>query len=348
MKRKTVIILLISCLLLFAIGIGIEDIYCAYFHAGSAFKRFEVGAIGGMLIIDPAEESDFDAKALVDWAKENRAALLVVGDSPGLAVYDGSGKVKALLEQAGADKNTPPLSEGVSGVYITDDAAYASAYVKNGVFLPDTLALPVLGYYDVSMLPEDIQRPFLYPLSMMNQKGMFYLTDAQDGDAMSALIHLLRKIHPDSEITDHSSRLNILQFLSLLLHDPVVSRSRTTTFVTVIALYLSYLFSGCMLFREYRRELAIRHLFGMSLGRMRLSFALIFGAAIAVSLLLFFGSMRMMGFSDLALSEKRLLVGVLFLVGAAETVIVNAIGFIGIKQAIGGGMRYENDRSGIS
>ena len=346
MKRKTVIILLISCLLLFAIGIGIEDIYCVYFHAGSAFKMFEVGAIGGVLIIDPAEESNFDAKALVDWADENRAALLVVGDSPGLAVCDGSGKVKALLEQAGADKSAPPLNDGVSGVYITDDAAYGSAYVKNGVFLPDTLALPVLGYYDASRLPQDLRRPFLYPLSAMNGKGMFYLTDAKNGT--ETLLPLLQKLHPDSEITEHSGELGMLQFLSLLLHDPVVTRSRTTTFVTVIALSLSFLFSGCMLFREYRCELAIRHLFGMSLGRMRLSFALIFGAAIAVSLLLFFGSMQMMGFSDLALSEKRLLVGVLFLVGAAETGIVNAIGFIGIKQAMGGGMRYENDRSGIS
>lgn len=346
MKLKKVMILLISCLLLLSIGIGIEDIYCAYFHSGSGdFRMLEVGAYGGVLIINPMEEDSFNPEELTDWAKENEKALIIVGDSPGLAVCDGSGSVKALLEKAGVSASAPSLDAGMTGVYITNDAAYVSAYVKDDIFILGELTLPVLGYYDVSMLPEDIQRPFLYPLSMMNQKGMFYLTDAQDGDAMNALIHLLRKIHPDSEITDHNSRLNILQFLSLLLHDPVASRSRTTEFVTIIALLLCYLFSGFMLFREHRRELSIRHLFGMSLNRIRLSFAFMFGTVIVLSSLLFLGSTWETGYSQLALSEKFLITGVLLLISAAATIIVNLIGMAGIRKIFSGGMRYENDRS---
>lgn len=305
----------------------------------------EVGAYGGVLIVNPMDEVGFNPKELTDWAKENETALLVVGDSPGLAVFDGSGRVKALLEKAGVDTGAPPLDGSMTGVYVTNDAAYVSAYVKDDVFILGELELPVLGYYDVSMLPENMQRPFLYPLSVMNGKGMFYLTDAQDGEAMNALVQLLERIHPDSEITEHSSRLNILQFLSLLLHDPVVSRSRTTELVTIIALLLCYLFSGFMLFREHRRELVIRHLFGMSMNRIRLSFSSMFGTVLVISSLLFFGSTWETGYSQLVLSEKLLITGVLLTISTAATIIVNWIGMAGIRKTISGGMRYENNPS---
>ena len=181
MKLKRTLILLISCLLLLAIGIGIEDIYCAYFHSRSGyFRMLEVGAYGGVLIVNPMDEVGFNPKELIDWAKENETALMVVGDSPGLAVYDGSGRVKALLEKAGVSSSAPPLDSSMTGVYVTNDAAYVSAYVKDDVWMLGELALPVLGYYDVSMLPEDLQRPFLYPLSVMNGKGMPCLYISRD------------------------------------------------------------------------------------------------------------------------------------------------------------------------
>ena len=343
MRLKKGIILFITCLLLFAIGVGVESVYCAYFSSGSAFRMLEVTAVGGVYVIGPEEENGLDAGPLIAWAKKNRAALLVIGDSPGIAVYDGSGGIAKLLKKAGAEIKEP-LDERMAGVFVTNDAAYGTAYLRDGVFWPEKLELPVLGTYDEAAMPQDLRRPFYYPLSVMGKKGMFYLTDAQDVDTLKKL---LSSIHPDAEITERSAP-DALQFLSLLFHDPVESRARTTECVTILALGLCALFSGMMYVREQRRAFAVRRLFGMSFAKIRLSILGTFGGISAAAVLLFFGSTCLAGFSPLTLPERLLLSGVLLLVCGMLTAAITVIGMALIRRTVRGGMRYENDRSSLS
>ncbi|MBQ4448488.1 MAG: hypothetical protein II897_09415 [Clostridia bacterium] len=346
MSLKKIVIAIISCLLLLAVGIGIEDIYCAYFHGRSGFTLFERSSFaGGGLYIVGADTVPDDTVALSRWAEGTGSALAVIGDSPGIAVCDRSGAIKKLLERAGADKSTPPLDESMSGVYVTNDKAYIGAYVENGIFMPDTLAMPVLGYYDEGRLPEDLSRPFFYPLSAMAGQGLYYLTDAEDH---SGLEQLIKQASPDDEVIVQSAKIPIGRFLTLLIHDPLESRSRTSIFYTVISLSLCFIFSGLMLFREHRRELVIRHLFGMSIVRIVLTAVLISAVMIGISLSSFLFSVSAAGYVQLEREELLLLVCSVSAVYILLAAIVNTAGMIGVARSIKRGIRYEDVISGNS
>ena len=340
MRLKRAVIAAISCLLLVAVGIGIEDIYCAYFHGRSGLTLLErsSSAGGGIYIVGPDAPSD-DTSALSDWAAENRAALAVIGDSPGIAVCDRSGSIKKLLEKAGAEKEAPPLDESMNGVYVTNDAAYIGAYVEDGVFMPEALALPVLGYYDESKLPEDLRRPFFYPLSVMAGRGLFYSTDAEE---LSGLERLIKEAGPEDEITVRSADISMGELFWLLIHDPIEARSRTTVFCTIVSLSLCFVFSGLMLYREHRRELVIRHLFGMSLGKIRAAAALISAAVTGASLLLFVITVRAAGHVRLEGRELLIIACAAAAVYILLAAIVNAAGMMGLMGSIERGMRCED------
>lgn len=341
MRIKKIIISAISCFLLLAVGIGIEDIYCAYFHGSGGLTLLERSSLssGGLIIIDPYAAPE-DTAALSDWAKKNGAALAVIGDSPGIAVCDHSGHIKKLLEKAGADKAASPLDESMNGVYVTNDTAYICAYVENGIFMPGTLSMPVLGYYDEAKLPEDLRRPFFYPLSAMAGKGQYYLTDADD---ISGLVQFLKQDGSTDEISVQSAGISIGRFLSLLVHDPVETRSRTTILYALISLSLCFIFSGLMLYREHRRELVIRHLFGMSVGKMIKLAIMITAAITAAALLLFLWSALSVDYVQLDNGETALLACIVAAVFLLLGAIVNTAGMLGIIRMINRGMRYEDN-----
>jgi hypothetical protein len=344
MRLKRAVIAVVSCLLLVAIGIGLEDIYCAYFHGRSGFTLIERSSLagGGLYITGPDAASE-DTSALAAWAGETGSAVAVIGDSPGIAVCDRSGGIKRLLERAGADREAPPLDESMRGVYLTNDAAYIGAYVKDGIFMPEVLALPVLGYYDEGRLPDDMRRPFFYPLSMMAGRGLYYLTDA---DELSGLERLIREAAPEDELTVRSAGLSAGEFIRLLIHDPIEARSRTPILYAIISLSLCFVFGGLMLYREHKRELVIRHLFGMSLRKIKTGAALISAAVTGSSLLLFILTVRAAGRVRLEGRELKLLACAAAAVYMLLAAIVNAAGTIGLKGSIKRGMRYEDSGSG--
>lgn len=343
MRLKKIVITAVLCLLLLAVGIGVEDIYCAYFHGRCGLTVLERSSLsgGGLFIIDPNAAPE-DTAALCDWAEKNAASLAVIGDSPGVAVCDRSGHIKKLLEKAGADKAAPPLDGSTDGVYVANDNAYIGAYVENGIFMPGTLSMPVLGYYDEAKLPEDIRRPFFFPLSAMAGRGRYYLTDAGE---VSGLERLIKKAGAEEELLVNSAELSFGRFLTLLFHDPVAARSRTTVFYTLISLALCFIFSGLMLYREHRRELAIRRLFGMSAGRIVKLAVLITAGIIGTSLLLFLFSLLTFDQMNADKAEIALLVCIAAAVFLLLGAIVNTAGMIGIFGAINRGIRYEDDNT---
>ena len=350
MKAKTAVILVVSCFLLAAIGLGVEDIYCSYFSGVSGLRQYQLvddqnGAVVSYYLDEiKTVNSDF-VEGLSAWAQEHEAALVVSeAGSRGQAVLDGSGRIMRILNAAGVPEGSPKLDASMRGVYVADDPAFVDAYVADGVFLPSSLGLPVLGYYDPERMPRNFRRSFFYPLSVSLGHGDYFMTDAR-GD-VDELVELILKNNDGKAVNRRNDYGGAIGFIGLLFKDPMTSRSRSNTFYTCLALALSFLFSGAMLFREYRRELIIRRRFGMPFRRVWRNALLIGLAVLIVSLLVFAFLLEIMDLIDLDAAEKFTLIGVLAAVGFALEAAVIAIGMAGIGKNTEGGGKNEGVLSG--
>lgn len=349
-KLKLVLLLLVSCLLLTAIGVGLEDIYCAYFVDYKGFRVLSVadGTAWNMIAVyedDIKSPNTALVEALTSWARENEAAMVVYDmNSEGAAVCDCSGQVRRMLIRAGVPEDCPPLDETMRGVYVANDPLLLAAYVRDNVFLPETMSLPVLGVYEKDRMPAGFESWFFYPLCASMGQSETVLTD-QKGD-LEPLKELILANWEGRSVIEYNNYGGFFGFLRLLVSDGLQSRSRTHVFFTAIGLGLSYVFCGLMLFREHRRELVVRHLFGMSVSRIRGRVLLLAGAVTAAALLLFARILQVARLARLQPEEILLLLGILLGISLLLSAAVILTGMAGVKRLMKGGVRHEGASPG--
>ena len=115
------------------------------------------------------------------WAEDNKATVLVTSQNAGVGICDYSGWLDSALDPAIVER----LNNGERGVYVSDDASFQTAYVKNGVFMPETIAIPILGTFsstDENIDEMILERKYLYPLAM-NAGSSAYTFYTRGGDA---------------------------------------------------------------------------------------------------------------------------------------------------------------------
>ena len=344
MKARTILILTVSCLLLAAIGLGIEDIYCAYFLGSSGYKSLYLSmspAVNGTAVFigDAVKPKPEYVSALVEWTREQGASTVAYDlNSSGSAVCEFDSRLRSLLIEAGAAEDIPPLDDTMSGVYVCSDPVFVGAFVRDGVFMPGTVGLPVLGYYDRDRMPDRFRALFFYPLTVSRGEIQTVVTDAADVDGLR---DIMLSQYEDSTVIEYDSCGGVWGFIKLLFHDRLISRSRTHVFITTIGLALAFVFGGLMLFREKGRELVIRHLNGMSLARIRAAALSTAAAVTAAAMLLFAAALRFTALARLTRDEKLLLAGILLLVSIALDAAVLVFGMARLRKKLNGGIRYE-------
>ena len=221
-------------------------------------------------------------KALVlslrKWAEDNKATVLVVNKNAGIGVCDYSGWLDSALDPDIVEK----LNNGERGVYVSDDASFQTAYVKDGMFMPETVAIPVLGTFsstDENLDKLILERKYLYPLTM-NAGSSEYTFYAKGGDADELAeiikekgfsIHVLKQSGSLRPIIEGLSRqLFGVNFLAIIL---------STTFC--------FIFTFLMYYRGLFAEVKVKHRFGLSKLRLFGQNLLTALAVAAISLLLF-------------------------------------------------------------
>ncbi len=99
------------------------------------------------------------------WAEDNEATVLVTSLNGGVGICDYSGWLDSALDPDIVEK----LNNGERGVCVSDDASFQYSYVKDGVFMPETIAIPILGTFsstDENLDKLILERKYLYPLEM--------------------------------------------------------------------------------------------------------------------------------------------------------------------------------------
>ena len=349
---KTAIILLI---ILFALGIGVEMVYCTDMRMiEGGFKDYsisisEYGNVFGYYAgADTKKKVERVSRKLTEWARKNNAAILVSEQTGwGSAVCDCSGGFMDLLVNAGVPEGSQPLDENTVGVYVSDESTFRDVYVVDGIFMPDEFGLPVLGYFDESKMPDRLRQPFYYSLSEMKKPEQEVFTDSSED--IEALKEYLLKENEGMVINSSHKYNRLWEFVSGTLSDLGEFRSQSSILTPVFTLAICAAFSGVMLFRELGESLRIRHLFGMSFSRIILA-TVVITAAIAISAALILrGSMQSFSLvASLKDWEKDFILELFLAVVLPTAVITDLIGLVMTKKSIRGGIRNERDKAGTA
>ena len=214
------------------------------------------------------------------WAKDNKATVLTVNMNAGIGVCDYSGWLESALDPAIVEK----LNNGERGIYASDDTFFQSAYVKNGVFLPETAAIPVLGTFSSTDKHLDkliLERKYLYPLTLSSGTTdyKFYVK----GGNLNELIELIEE---KGSLVIYEKHANSLQWAcENLIRKPQLGSLCLDGIL--VAFMFCFIFTFLMYYRGIFASVKVKHRFGLSKIRLFGQTLLTALAVAAISLLLF-------------------------------------------------------------
>ena len=229
------------------------------------------------------------------WAKDNKATILAVNRNAGIGVCDYSGWLESALDPAIVEK----LNNGERGIYASDDTFFQSAYVKDGVFLPKTAAIPVLGTFSSTDKHLDkliLERKYLYPLTLSSGTTdyKFYVK----GGNLNELVELIEE---KESLVIYEKHANSLQWtFEELIRNPELTNLCLDGIL--VAFIFCFVFTFLMYYRGIFASVKVRHRFGLSKLRLFGETILTALAVAAISLLLF-GAYLLSGINEIEMSR---------------------------------------------
>ncbi len=208
---------------------------------------------------DRLERSNQTLLELNTWAEANGATVFCSGSAIGVGICDYSGWLSSKTDAKIIEK----LNSGDNGVYVSDDRELHELYIKNGVFMPQTAALPVLGTYSPESIPSSIfdSNLLMYSITRLPciYNDVFYVDRAH----AKQLADFFNK-QPGLSVVNVTDRSQALAVINSLLH----SLSGPGVLLTLISLLFAFIYSVMMYYRSLLNEVKIRHHFGLSKPRL--------------------------------------------------------------------------------
>ena len=230
--------------------------------------------------------------SLRKWAEDNKATILVVNKNAGVGVCDYSGWLDSALDPAIVEK----LNSGERGVYVSDDESFQTAYVKNGMFMPETVAIPVLGTFsstDENLDKLILERKYLYPLTM-NAGSSEYTFYSRGGDVNEIVEILKGKGFSIHQMKQSASLRPVIEgFFGQIFG--------VTHFITILSIAFCFIFTFLMYYRGLFAEVKVKHRFGLSKLRL-LGENILTALAVAAISLLLFGAYLLSGINGFQMS----------------------------------------------
>ncbi len=219
--------------------------------------------------------------SLRKWAEDNKATVLVTNLNAGVGVCDYSGWLDSSLDPAIVER----LNSGERGVCVSDDASFQYSYVKDGMLMPETVAIPILGTFSSTDKHLDkliLERKYLYPLTL-NAGSSAYTFYTRGGDADELAEIFKERGFLVSEAKYSNSWKNISQTLSNM-------RKIGNVYVLGfnISIVFCFIFTFLMYYRGIFASVKVKHRFGLS--KLRL-----FGECVLTALLVAGGAMLLFG-----------------------------------------------------
>ena len=326
-KQKNLITLFVLTLILAAIGLGASIIYSDYlYNPTGGFVSFNITDASN-LYPEPGEENagistDENAEQIMQsveaWASSNDVTILFKNGN--IAECGYSGHSNWLENNLRFEK---PQSTGLNGVFVSDDPEVQSAYVKDGILLPDIAGLEILNTYKSDDLPPILAGiDFLYPINISASVEGMYFVDTDDVGELLDLFENSGYIVTDVRQTYSLTVSSILELAKKLVTDSFLSRAVT---FAMIGLVFSFVYNVLALYRDNKRKLQIHHLFGLSKKNILFGVSVISVVTLLIAMLLF-RIIIMSGLTYMPVSDlNRIALGVLIMY-VFLALLVNVIG----------------------
>ena len=294
-----------------AIQEGAADIYAEDYEN----QKFHVDLIARTPLLhgDDWRNNKSLVLTLRKWAEDNKATVLVVNKNAGVGVCDYSGWLDSSLDPAIVAK----LNSGERGAYVSDDEYFQTSYVKDGVLLPETVAIPILGTFsstDENLNELILERKFLYPLTM-NAGSSKYTFYSRGGDA-NELVEILEE--KGFSIQDLKLVGGFRPMLSGVFG--------AVYFVIVLSIAFCFIFTFLMYYRGLFAEVKVKHRFGLSKLRM-LGENILTALAVAAISLLLFGAYLLSGINGIKMSRMDNFLPILATGITALSILVSLCGY---------------------
>ncbi len=219
--------------------------------------------------------------SLRKWAEDNKATVLVTNLNGGVGICDYSGWLDSSLDPAIVER----LSNGERGVCVSDDASFQYSYIKDDIFMPETIAIPILGTFSSTNKNIDkliLERKYLYPLAM-NAGSSDYTFYTRGGDADELVDMFKEREFVVSDVKYSNSWKYASELLpNLKSIDSVVIGGFN------ISLVFCFIFTFLMYYRGIFASVKVKHRFGLS--KLRL-----LGECVLTALLVAGGAMLLFG-----------------------------------------------------
>ena len=258
--------------------------------------------------------------SLRKWAEDNEATVLVASLNAGIGICDYSGWLDSALDPAIVER----LNNSERGVYVSDDASFQTAYVKDGMFMPETIAIPILGTFsstDENLDKLILERKYLYPLIMnAGSQTSEYSFYARGGDADELVELFKEKGFLVKEVKYSKSWKYVFeQLLKVPKFDSLfIQASR-------ISIVFCFIFTFLMYYRGIFASVKVNRRFGLS--KLRL-----LGECVLTALVVAGGAMLLLGvylISGISTLSSPNLYNFLPILGAGVAVFSVLIGLCG-------------------
>lgn len=322
MKIKNAIFLLISISILTSIGLGISIIYSDYIYNPTGFIASVNIIDSSYLSSEPGVENDIENESenikvmlnkIDEWAKGANATIIQKnGFVAGVGFCSYSDWIKNNM-------NIDVNSIDKSGVYLLNDLNIYNAYVIGDVFLPETVALEILGTYDGNNTPAIINGvDFIYPLSLSTSVEGMYFTDTTE---IGTLIDLFEKSGYEILSIRQSQNMTIISLLQTLFQDNFLSKA---LLIALIGLCFCFIYCVLLMYRENGSLLWIHHIFGLSFKRFIIAIFIILFIISLISTILFksllVNGLTYLNSSDINRITKSVAVTILLLISIANLI----------------------------
>ena len=253
------------------------------------------------------------------WAEDNEATVLVTSLNGGVGICDYSGWLDSSLDPAIVER----LNNGERGVCVSDDASFQYSYIKDEMFMPKTIAIPILGTFSSTDKHLDkliLERKYLYPLEM-NAGSSDYTFYTRGGDA-DELVEMFKE---RGFVVSEAKYSNSLKYIfERLLNLEKIGN------VYILGLHASivfcFIFTFLMYYRGIFASVKVKHRFGLSklrlLGECVLTALLVAGGA-----MLLFGAYLLSGISEMPLSNIGTFLPVFGACVAVFSVLIGLCGY---------------------
>ncbi len=259
--------------------------------------------------------------SLRKWAKDNEATVLVTSLNAGVGICDYSGWLDSSLDPAIVER----LNNGERGVYVSDDASFQYSYIKDKMFMPETIAIPILGTFSSTNKHLDkliLERKYLYPLEMNAGSSEYtFYTRGGDVDELAEIFKEKGFVVTDVNYSDFWKPL-FDQILSVDKIWDVYGKGFK------ISLVFCFIFTFLMYYRGIFASVKVKHRFGLS--KLRL-----LGECVLTALVVAGGAMLLLGIYLISGINSTSHMGTFFpIFGACAVVFSVLIGLCGYGMLI--------------